>query len=158
MAWETYVFLLFKSNDGLNWKELLKIKSAHKLLYALEIIEALGKPNRRIRRESTVIVFLLLSLHICIHSGAKFQSMLSFNSRIIFSLAILSHSYFSPQGSYSDLYPDSDDSSEDQVENSKNSWSCKVGSCVLQYDENNLFLIFQKQIPRLFIRFQLIYY
>ncbi|KAH0521479.1 Ubiquitin carboxyl-terminal hydrolase 34, partial [Microtus ochrogaster] len=29
------------------------------------------------------------------------------------------------QGSYSDLYPDSDDSSEDQVENSKNSWSCK---------------------------------
>lgn len=70
-----------QSNDGLNWKELLKIKSAHKLLYALEIIEALGKPNRRIRREST--------------------------------------------GSYSDLYPDSDDSSEDQVENSKNSWSCK---------------------------------
>lgn len=30
------------------------------------------------------------------------------------------------QGSYSDLYPDSDDSSEDQIENSKNSWSCKV--------------------------------
>lgn len=33
------------------------------------------------------------------------------------------------QGSYSDLYPDSDDSSEDQIENSKNTWSCKV-----QYD------------------------
>lgn len=30
------------------------------------------------------------------------------------------------QGSYSDLYPDSDDSSEDQIENSKNTWSCKV--------------------------------
>lgn len=89
-----FVLFLFKSNDGLNWKELLKIKSAHKLLYALEIIEALGKPNRRIRRESTVIVFLLLSLHICSLPGAKFQSMLSFNSTIIFSLAILSHSYF----------------------------------------------------------------
>ncbi|GAA6074013.1 ubiquitin carboxyl-terminal hydrolase 34 isoform X1 [Tachysurus ichikawai] len=68
-------------SDGLCWKDLLRIKSAHKLLYALEIIEALGKPNRRIHREST--------------------------------------------GSYSDLYPDSDDSSEDQIENSKNSWSCK---------------------------------
>uniref|UniRef100_A0A8C9UXP2 Ubiquitin carboxyl-terminal hydrolase 34 n=1 Tax=Scleropages formosus TaxID=113540 RepID=A0A8C9UXP2_SCLFO len=67
--------------EGLCWKDLLRIKSPHKLLYALEIIEALGKPNRRIRREST--------------------------------------------GSYSDLYPDSDDSSEDQIENSKNSWSCK---------------------------------
>lgn len=32
------------------------------------------------------------------------------------------------QGSYSDLYPDSDDSSEDQIENSKNTWSCKVRS------------------------------
>ena len=32
------------------------------------------------------------------------------------------------QGSYSDLYPDSDDSSEDQIENSKNTWSCKVQS------------------------------
>lgn len=32
------------------------------------------------------------------------------------------------QGSYSDLYPDSDDSTEDQIENSKNSWSCKVAS------------------------------
>ncbi|MGH0137144.1 UNVERIFIED_CONTAM: hypothetical protein FKN15_017490 [Acipenser sinensis] len=32
----------------------------------------------------------------------------------------------SEEGSYSDLYPDSDDSSEDQIENSKNSWSCKV--------------------------------
>lgn len=30
------------------------------------------------------------------------------------------------QGSYSDLYPDSDDSSEEQIENSKNTWSCKV--------------------------------
>ena len=71
-----------QGNDGFSWKDLLRIKSAHKLLYALEIIEALGKPNRRIRREST--------------------------------------------GSYSDLYPDSDDSSEDQIENSKNTWSCKV--------------------------------
>ncbi|XP_039594276.1 ubiquitin carboxyl-terminal hydrolase 34 [Polypterus senegalus] len=71
-------------NDGPYWKDLLRIKSPHKLLYALEIIEALGKPNRRIRREST--------------------------------------------GSYSDLYPDSDDSSEDQIENSKNSWSCKFVS------------------------------
>uniref|UniRef100_W5NGU5 Ubiquitin carboxyl-terminal hydrolase 34 n=1 Tax=Lepisosteus oculatus TaxID=7918 RepID=W5NGU5_LEPOC len=71
-------------SDGLCWKDLLRIKSPHKLLYALEIIEALGKPNRRIRREST--------------------------------------------GSYSDLYPDSDDSSEDQIENSKNSWSCKFVS------------------------------
>nr|XP_023680681.1 ubiquitin carboxyl-terminal hydrolase 34 isoform X2 [Paramormyrops kingsleyae] len=70
--------------EGLCWKDLLRIKSPHKLLYALEIIEALGKPNRRIRREST--------------------------------------------GSYSDLYPDSDDSSEDQIENSKNSWSCKFVS------------------------------
>uniref|UniRef100_A0A4W3GN70 Ubiquitin carboxyl-terminal hydrolase 34 n=1 Tax=Callorhinchus milii TaxID=7868 RepID=A0A4W3GN70_CALMI len=70
-----------QGNDGLCWKDLLRIKSPHKLLYALEIIEALGKPNRRIRRAST--------------------------------------------GSYSDLYPDSDDSSEDQIENSKNSWSCK---------------------------------
>ncbi|XP_018120315.1 ubiquitin carboxyl-terminal hydrolase 34 isoform X2 [Xenopus laevis] len=70
-----------QGNDGPCWKDLLRIKSAHKLLYALEIIEALGKPNRRIRREST--------------------------------------------GSYSDLYPDSDDSSEDQIENSKNTWSCK---------------------------------
>ncbi|XP_029817497.1 ubiquitin carboxyl-terminal hydrolase 34, partial [Manacus vitellinus] len=70
-----------QGNDGFSWKDLLRIKSAHKLLYALEIIEALGKPNRRIRREST--------------------------------------------GSYSDLYPDSDDSSEDQIENSKNTWSCK---------------------------------
>uniref|UniRef100_A0A8C3UPZ5 Ubiquitin specific peptidase 34 n=1 Tax=Catharus ustulatus TaxID=91951 RepID=A0A8C3UPZ5_CATUS len=68
-----------QGNDGFSWKDLLRIKSAHKLLYALEIIEALGKPNRRIRREST--------------------------------------------GSYSDLYPDSDDSSEDQIENSKN--TCK---------------------------------
>ncbi|XP_028827085.1 ubiquitin carboxyl-terminal hydrolase 34 isoform X3 [Denticeps clupeoides] len=68
-------------SDGLCWKDLLRIKSPHKLLYALEIIEALGKPNRRIHREST--------------------------------------------GSYSDLYPDSDDSSEDQIENSKNSWSSK---------------------------------
>jgi len=32
----------------------LRIRSPHKLLYALEIIEALGKPNRRIHRESTV--------------------------------------------------------------------------------------------------------
>lgn len=72
------------NEDGLCWKELLRIKSPHKLLYALEIIEALGKPNRRIHREST--------------------------------------------GSYSDLYPDSDDSSEDQIENSKNSWSCKFAS------------------------------
>ncbi|XP_028316758.1 ubiquitin carboxyl-terminal hydrolase 34 isoform X2 [Gouania willdenowi] len=69
------------NGEGLCWKELLRIKSPHKLLYALEIIEALGKPNRRIHREST--------------------------------------------GSYSDLYPDSDDSSEDQIENSKNTWSCK---------------------------------
>ncbi|KAK1171274.1 hypothetical protein AOXY_G6034 [Acipenser oxyrinchus oxyrinchus] len=73
-----------EGNDGPSWKDLLRIKSPHKLLYALEIIEALGKPNRRIRREST--------------------------------------------GSYSDLYPDSDDSSEDQIENSKNSWSCKFVS------------------------------
>ncbi|XP_061685121.1 ubiquitin carboxyl-terminal hydrolase 34 isoform X2 [Syngnathoides biaculeatus] len=72
------------TNEGQCWKELLRIKSAHKLLYALEIIEALGKPNRRIHREST--------------------------------------------GSYSDMYPDSDDSSEDQIENSKNSWSCKFVS------------------------------
>ncbi|XP_037108825.1 ubiquitin carboxyl-terminal hydrolase 34 isoform X3 [Syngnathus acus] len=71
-------------DEGPCWKELLRMKSAHKLLYALEIIEALGKPNRRIHREST--------------------------------------------GSYSDLYPDSDDSSEDQIENSKNSWSCKFVS------------------------------
>ncbi|KAG2467434.1 UBP34 hydrolase, partial [Polypterus senegalus] len=75
-------------NDGPYWKDLLRIKSPHKLLYALEIIEALGKPNRRIRREST--------------------------------------------GSYSDLYPDSDDSSEDQIENSKNSWSCKVFLTLVQ--------------------------
>ncbi|MGH0141434.1 UNVERIFIED_CONTAM: hypothetical protein FKN15_009228 [Acipenser sinensis] len=34
----------------------------------------------------------------------------------------------SEEGSYSDLYPDSDDSSEDQIENSKNSWSCKFVS------------------------------
>ncbi|XP_041108946.1 ubiquitin carboxyl-terminal hydrolase 34 isoform X1 [Polyodon spathula] len=73
-----------EGSDGPCWKDLLRIKSPHKLLYALEIIEALGKPNRRIRREST--------------------------------------------GSYSDLYPDSDDSSEDQIENSKNSWSCKFVS------------------------------
>ncbi|CAJ0933403.1 unnamed protein product [Ranitomeya imitator] len=66
------------------WKDLLRIKSAHKLLYALEIIEALGKPNRRIRREST--------------------------------------------GSYSDLYPDSDDSSEDQIENSKKHLELQVCS------------------------------
>ncbi|TMS23741.1 Ubiquitin carboxyl-terminal hydrolase 34 [Larimichthys crocea] len=72
------------NGEGLCWKELLRIKSPHKLLYALEIIEALGKPNRRIHREST--------------------------------------------GSYSDLYPDSDDSSEDQIENSKNTWSCKFVS------------------------------
>ncbi|XP_051939696.1 ubiquitin carboxyl-terminal hydrolase 34 isoform X4 [Hippocampus zosterae] len=72
------------TDEGPCWKELLRMKSAHKLLYALEIIEALGKPNRRIHREST--------------------------------------------GSYSDLYPDSDDSSEDQIENSKNSWSCKFVS------------------------------
>uniref|UniRef100_A0A3B5M8F1 Ubiquitin carboxyl-terminal hydrolase 34 n=1 Tax=Xiphophorus couchianus TaxID=32473 RepID=A0A3B5M8F1_9TELE len=72
------------SGESLCWKELLRIKSPHKLLYALEIIEALGKPNRRIHREST--------------------------------------------GSYSDLYPDSDDSSEDQIENSKNTWSCKFVS------------------------------
>ncbi|XP_070409718.1 ubiquitin carboxyl-terminal hydrolase 34 isoform X3 [Nothobranchius furzeri] len=72
------------NEDGLCWKELLRIKSPHKLLYALEIIEALGKPNRRIHREST--------------------------------------------GSYSDLYPDSDDSSEDLIENSKNTWSCKFVS------------------------------
>ncbi|KTG46700.1 hypothetical protein cypCar_00027517, partial [Cyprinus carpio] len=71
-------------SDGLCWKDLLRIKSPHKLLYALEIIEALGKPNRRIHREST--------------------------------------------GSYSDLYPDSDDSSEEQIENSKNTWSCKFVS------------------------------
>ncbi|XP_069090498.1 ubiquitin carboxyl-terminal hydrolase 34 isoform X1 [Pleurodeles waltl] len=70
-----------QGGDGPCWKNLLRIKSAHKLLYALEIIESLGKPNRRIRREST--------------------------------------------GSYSDLYPDSDDSSDDQIENSKNTWSCK---------------------------------
>ncbi|XP_032418043.1 ubiquitin carboxyl-terminal hydrolase 34 isoform X3 [Xiphophorus hellerii] len=73
-----------QSGESLCWKELLRIKSPHKLLYALEIIEALGKPNRRIHREST--------------------------------------------GSYSDLYPDSDDSSEDQIENSKNTWSCKFVS------------------------------
>ncbi|XP_011610930.2 ubiquitin carboxyl-terminal hydrolase 34 isoform X2 [Takifugu rubripes] len=72
------------TGEGLCWKELLRIKSPHKLLYALEIIEALGKPNRHIHREST--------------------------------------------GSYSDLYPDSDDSTEDQIENSKNSWSCKFVS------------------------------
>uniref|UniRef100_A0A8C3G314 Ubiquitin carboxyl-terminal hydrolase 34 n=1 Tax=Cyclopterus lumpus TaxID=8103 RepID=A0A8C3G314_CYCLU len=72
------------NGEGLCWKELLRIKSPHKLLYALEIIESLGKPNRRIHREST--------------------------------------------GSYSDLYPDSDDSSEDQIENSKNTWSCKFVS------------------------------
>ncbi|MED6265523.1 Ubiquitin carboxyl-terminal hydrolase 34 [Characodon lateralis] len=42
------------NGEGLCWKELLRIKSPHKLLYALEIIEALGKPNRRIHRESTV--------------------------------------------------------------------------------------------------------
>lgn len=30
------------------------------------------------------------------------------------------------------MYPDSDDSSEDQIENSKNTWSCKVPtSCLL---------------------------
>ncbi|CAL8351436.1 unnamed protein product, partial [Boreogadus saida] len=72
------------SGEALSWKDLLRIRSPHKLLYALEIIEALGKPNRRIHREST--------------------------------------------GSYSDLYPDSDDSSEDLIENSKNSWSCKFVS------------------------------
>lgn len=44
----------FQNGEGLCWKELLRIKSPHKLLYALEIIEALGKPNRRIHRESTV--------------------------------------------------------------------------------------------------------
>lgn len=43
-----------QDGEGLSWKELLRIKSPHKLLYALEIIEALGKPNRRIHRESTV--------------------------------------------------------------------------------------------------------
>lgn len=43
-----------QTGDGLCWKELLRIRSPHKLLYALEIIEALGKPNRRIHRESTV--------------------------------------------------------------------------------------------------------
>src|SRR4029434_8482151 len=43
-----------QGSDGLCWKDLLRIKSPHKLLYALEIIEALGKPNRRIHRESTV--------------------------------------------------------------------------------------------------------
>ncbi|MGH0139449.1 UNVERIFIED_CONTAM: hypothetical protein FKN15_063912 [Acipenser sinensis] len=42
-----------EGSDGPCWKDLLRIKSPHKLLYALEIIEALGKPNRRIRREST---------------------------------------------------------------------------------------------------------
>lgn len=36
------------------------------------------------------------------------------------------------QGSYSDLYPDSDDSSEDQIENSKNTWSCKVPTSCLR--------------------------
>lgn len=50
-----FVFLFcLKNGEGLCWKELLRIKSPHKLLYALEIIEALGKPNRRIHRESTV--------------------------------------------------------------------------------------------------------
>lgn len=77
-----FFFFQFKGNDGLNWKELLKIKSAHKLLYALEIIEALGKPNRRIRRESTVIVFPLLSLSVYIISGAKFQCVLPFYGNI----------------------------------------------------------------------------
>uniref|UniRef100_A0A3B5M3R9 Ubiquitin carboxyl-terminal hydrolase 34 n=1 Tax=Xiphophorus couchianus TaxID=32473 RepID=A0A3B5M3R9_9TELE len=77
-------FQNISDETSLCWKELLRIKSPHKLLYALEIIEALGKPNRRIHREST--------------------------------------------GSYSDLYPDSDDSSEDQIENSKNTWSCKFVS------------------------------
>lgn len=48
------VVLLVKTGEGLCWKELLRIKSPHKLLYALEIIEALGKPNRHIHRESTV--------------------------------------------------------------------------------------------------------
>ena len=43
-----------QGGEGLCWKDLLRIKSPHKLLYALEIIEALGKPNRRIHRESTV--------------------------------------------------------------------------------------------------------
>lgn len=40
-----------QSNDGFNWKEFFKIKSVYKLLYVLEIIEVLGKFNRRIRRE-----------------------------------------------------------------------------------------------------------
>lgn len=48
--------LWLQGSDGLCWKDLLRIKSPHKLLYALEIIEALGKPNRRIHRESTVHV------------------------------------------------------------------------------------------------------
>ncbi|KAF2987749.1 hypothetical protein EK904_015161, partial [Melospiza melodia maxima] len=86
-----------EGNDGFSWKDLLRIKSAHKLLYALEIIEALGKPNRRIRREST--------------------------------------------GSYSDLYPDSDDSSEDQIENSKNTWSCKL-ICQFAVDPSDLDLAY----------------
>uniref|UniRef100_A0A8C4QBU2 Uncharacterized protein n=1 Tax=Eptatretus burgeri TaxID=7764 RepID=A0A8C4QBU2_EPTBU len=63
------------------WKELLRSRSPQKLLYALEIIEALSKPSRRIRTVST--------------------------------------------GSYGDLYPDSDDSNDSYVENSKSSWSCK---------------------------------
>lgn len=123
-----FFFFQLKGNDGLNWKELLKIKSAHKLLYALEIIEALGKPNRRIRRESTVIVFPSLSLRVYIISGAKCQCVLPFYGNIFLLPPPLIFSSFAifPQGSYSDLYPDSDDSSEDQVENSKNSWSCKV--------------------------------
>lgn len=93
--------------DGLCWKELLRIKSPHKLLYALEIIEALGKPNRRIHRESTVSTG---SCCRALGSGPQAPTRV----------------HLCPQGSYSDLYPDSDDSAEDQIENSKNSWSCKV--------------------------------
>ena len=56
-----------QGSDGLCWKDLLRIKSPHKLLYALEIIEALGKPNRRIHRESTgVCVPLCVCMCVCV--------------------------------------------------------------------------------------------
>lgn len=128
---------MFQGSDGLCWKDLLRIKSAHKLLYALEIIEALGKPNRRIHRESTVYTHTQRVYGIYTHTESlrytHTQSQSYSHSHCYFHiLTCWGVCVCVLQGSYSDLYPDSDDSSEDQIENSKNSWSCKVSLSLSQ--------------------------
>ena len=142
-----------QSGDALSWKDLLRIRSPHKLLYALEIIEALGKPNRRIHRESTVHT---ITHHSPVSSGTKAP----YNMHAKYDVSLYRFSYapvsdgsvfpLTLQGSYSDLYPDSDDSSEDLIENSKNSWSCKVpglaSHCYMVHGHNVLLLVVNHEI------------